>query len=403
MTFGGTWRGVAIAALAGGATACGAGAGSAGAPAAAVRDSAGVTIVENVVADSAAWRWLRLEPELAIGSVAGEGPTSLHRVVGVVWLGEDRLAVANGGSSEIRLFDAAGAHVATFGRAGGGPGEFQALSGVARGVADSILAWDARARRVTVFGPDGTYARDMQLVSDGSVLALAGTLGGGMVLGSQTMFDSPVESSGLQRPPVALASFDAAGTRVAELGRHAGDERTVRIGDRTVEIGLPPFGRRTQFAGHGERVIVATQERGELLVHDLTGRLTRIVRTGVVPAAVTDADLEAHISRVVADMPPDRAAGVRGGLEGMLRVPRKPAHGPLVISDGGEFWLSDFPDPATQRADWTVFDADGVAQARVRLPAGFRLFGVEGDRLYGVARDELDVEYVRVYRVDGGR
>lgn len=386
--------------------ACGAADRAAGAPEAVVRDSAGITIVENVVADSSAWRWwpVRSVPEVEIGTVDGEGPTSLHRVVGVVRLSDGRVAVANGGSSEIRLFDAAGGHVGTLGRAGGGPGEFQALTALLRGPGDSLLAWDVRLRRVTVFGPDGGYARDLQLMADGTPLTLVGTLAGGRLLGSQSIFDNVTEaSSGLQRPPLAVAAFDAAGVRTTEFGRHPGEERTIRIGDGIIQIGLPPFARRTQVAGNGDQVIVATQDRGELLVYGLDGGLTRIVRTGVTPGPVTDADLAAHITRVTADMAPDQQAVVRGGLEAMPRVASRPAHGPLVVADNGDIWLSDFPDPATQHADWTVFDADGVAVARVRLPEGFRLFAVEGDRLVGVARDALDVEYVRVYRLDGGR
>jgi hypothetical protein len=148
---------------------------------------------------------------------------------------------------------------------------------------------------------------------------------------------------------------------------------------------------------------VATQDRGELLFHDAAGRLTRIVRAGVVPGPVTDADLAAHVGRVTADLPPERRETVRAGLERLPRVAGRPAHGPFVVADNGDIWLSDFPDPATQRADWTVFDADGVALARVRVPSGFRLFTIDGDRLLGVVRDELDVEYVRVYRLEGGR
>jgi hypothetical protein len=51
--------------------------------------------------------------------------------------------------------------------------------------------------------------------------------------------------------------------------------------------------------------------------------------------------------------------------------------------------------------DWDVFDAQGRFLGVVNTPAGFtpRVFG--GDKIYGVWRDELDVQYVVRLRIVG--
>ena len=49
--------------------------------------------------------------------------------------------------------------------------------------------------------------------------------------------------------------------------------------------------------------------------------------------------------------------------------------------------------------EWDVFDAEGRLQGMITLPDRFTPFALQGDLLYGVWRDELEVQYVRVFRV----
>ena len=48
---------------------------------------------------------------------------------------------------------------------------------------------------------------------------------------------------------------------------------------------------------------------------------------------------------------------------------------------------------------WSVFDADGSYLGDVTFPAGFQPIRVKGHRFYGIDRDELDVQSVKVLRV----
>lgn len=84
--------------------ACGAGDRADTAPV--VRDSAGITIVEN---SAPAWRpgegWrIAAEPEVEIGVLEGEAPYQLYRVRDAVRLPDGRIVIANGGSNELRYF-----------------------------------------------------------------------------------------------------------------------------------------------------------------------------------------------------------------------------------------------------------------------------------------------------------
>ena len=125
----------------------------------------------SVVAYSAfpppeAARWaLSGEPELSVGVVDGDPEYQFSGIVAVVPF-RGGLLVADGGSGEIRAFDAQGAHMATVGGSGEGPGEFAQLRrlDVVRG--DTILAWDLRTRRVTLFDPSFALIETRQVAPD---------------------------------------------------------------------------------------------------------------------------------------------------------------------------------------------------------------------------------------------
>src|SRR5688500_18511880 len=74
---------------------------------------------------STAVRWTMEErPAVEIGT--GEGEDALYRVTSAARLRDGRIAVANAGTQQVKLFGADGRHLASLGRRGGGPGEFQA-------------------------------------------------------------------------------------------------------------------------------------------------------------------------------------------------------------------------------------------------------------------------------------
>ncbi len=82
--------------------------GEASGPTSEVRDSAGVAIVLNsgeVGPDGGGWA-VDPEPVLSIGTFAGDSLYQLFRVQGAARLPDGRIAVANGGSGEIRVYDA---------------------------------------------------------------------------------------------------------------------------------------------------------------------------------------------------------------------------------------------------------------------------------------------------------
>ena len=73
-----------------------------------------------------------LEEILRVGTIDGDGPASFSRIDGLVVLDDERFAVLDAITQEVRVFAPDGTHVVTHGRKGGGPGEFEAAFGLMR-------------------------------------------------------------------------------------------------------------------------------------------------------------------------------------------------------------------------------------------------------------------------------
>ena len=93
------------------------------------RDSLGVTIVESVAplwGERDAWR-IEEEPILDLAEAGSGEMHTFFRVRDVLRAGSGHLAVADGASQQIRVYDATGRFVRAFGGPGEGPGEFRSL------------------------------------------------------------------------------------------------------------------------------------------------------------------------------------------------------------------------------------------------------------------------------------
>jgi hypothetical protein len=78
----------------------------------------------------------------------GTPATQFVRVMGVARLSSGGIAIANRGTNDIRIFDARGRHVTTFGRTGDGPGEFRRIDWIGRS-GDTAWFYDFGHQRIS--------------------------------------------------------------------------------------------------------------------------------------------------------------------------------------------------------------------------------------------------------------
>lgn len=93
-------------------------------------------------------------PAAVVGGAKDQQPGhALHRVRDALILESGGLAVADEGSQSILFFDSVGNYIGRVGRSGDGPGEFRRIRSLHMLPGDTMAAWDAAARRITLLDP----------------------------------------------------------------------------------------------------------------------------------------------------------------------------------------------------------------------------------------------------------
>jgi len=369
------------------------------------RDSVGVTIIENAV-DTAALRvgWsIDPEPLLTIGGVDADESRQLFEVSGGVILSDGRLAVANNGSSQIRIYGKDGALLAAYGRKGEGPGEFGgvALAGVIGD--DSLVAFDSQLRRVSIIDADTGFVRVYSIGVEGGGYAIArGVLADGALLLGGGMYFSNASGmpSGLVRPESHYLLVGPDGTMVGDLGNVPTMEAFSRVSGSGFSMSGIPFGRLTVIAGSSDRVWLGTGDSWELRSFTPNAELERIVRFNRSLQRVTPSLVDAYVDERVADAADETEARTRRAE--LADVPTSevvPPYQVLRTDVLDDIWIGEFVLPGESTETWTIIDTTGRAIGRVTTPRGALPLYIASDRLLAVTRDELDVESLTLWRL----
>lgn len=365
-----------------------------------VRDSAGIRIVENPAPDpGAAPLWaVATEPRVDIGVLEGAEAYQLSQVGGAVRLSDGRIVVANGGSQEVRFFDTTGRYLATAGRKGGGPGEFERLGPVFALPGDSVAAFDWNLRRVSLFDSAGHFLRSFTLdVTAAAPVPLGRLADGAWLCNRMFTFRPGGEGTQVVRDTTALLVFDSSGAFRDSIGRFPGPEWYVRSQGNGAMASSLPFGTNTEVVVGGDRFYAGQSGRYEIVRYSVAGAPELIIRRAWAPQRVTDDD----VSRLKAERLARTDAGFRPNLERLYQdIPFPstfPAFDALRVDPLGNLWVLDSSRPGDQRRRWTVFSPDGVMLGAVETPRGLSVREIGRDYVLGTWRDALDVEHVRLY------
>lgn len=381
--------------------AAGCGAGDAGRGDVVMRDSAGIQIVEarrGLWPEGREWR-VPSPPRLEIGVVEGDPAYQLFRVTGATRLKDGRIVVANGGSSQLRVFDADGRFLGEVGGPGEGPGEFRALVGVWPYRGDSIAAWDGRLRRITVFDRELQFVRSARLERPGFNPIVLGAFPDGSVVTFDEQLELPDASPREQYG--TFARHGPEGEFLDSIARYP-TFTTVPIqgpDGTNLFISVVTFGPHTVAAVAPANFVVGTARDYELRVHSRDGLLVRLIRWHGPDRAVRDADVAKYREeRLESARNVDELRRVRAEIEQTPVAPEFPAYRMLVVDRTGNLWVESYPRPGENgRRRWTVFDAAGRMLGDVAIPERLWVFEIGDDYVLGVERDELGVEYVRMY------
>jgi hypothetical protein len=330
-------------------------------------------------------------------------------------LSDGRLVIVDGGSLEIRWFNADGSFSHRAGGRGEGPGELSRVQSGALLAGDSLVIFDPRNQRLTWFDSQGTLARTRRLDLGVSLGVALQEFERGHLL---VTVEGPNHNFGgasynyTRDSLFAVLVTDASAPDT--ILRLTGAEAVTWVdyvdgtpsGTRQMEL---PFGERTLVGGPGTSVAVVRSNDDAMRFFSLDGGIVHSAhRSDLDPPLVSPELWQQYVTTAVERAMTTGASAelAREGAEERLELlpegRRVPNYDRMLIDRVGErIWLRDFMLPWMSDApqDWTVHDEQGRILARLETPAGFDLMHVAQDRLVGVDRDGMGVEYVAVYQL----
>ena len=396
------------------AVACGGGADASGRGA--VRDSAGIEIVENTQptwTEAAAWR-LSDAPTLDMGGTEGDSAHEFFQVAGAVRLSDGTIVVANNGTHELRYFGSDGTPGERVGGKGAGPGEFQMLMSLDKLPGDSLLAYDPMNRRLTVFDAAGRHVRDVATSSPAALVmfGIVGRLADGTYLASTPNTRMGPEmlsrSPGPARDSTLVLRLDSAGRAIDTLGLFPAGRvvvTQVEMLGRSFPMPLPvPFSPTTVVAAGPDAVYVGTTDTYEIRAFSPAGELQRLIRRDVPGRPVTKADQEEFTARL-RDLPGGNAMmnpvmeQFRKAMSEAEYPETMPAYSNLLVDADGNLWVADHPGAKTMPTPWAVFTPEGRLLGTVTMPEGFQVREIGSDYVLGQKADDTEIEHIVLYQL----
>lgn len=330
------------------------------------------------------------------------GGEPLVRVAGAVRLG-DRLVVADAGAHRLRFYDLAGKLLRTAGREGNGPGEFRHLAWAGSLPGDSVGAWDAGLRRLSVYSRDGDLGRTAEFGVRGFFPAVHGVFtDGSLLIAAQiAAVQAPASGGDAWRDTAVFVRMSSTGEVRDTVGRFPGPEQyALHAGAGTAgrTYGLP-FGRETFAAVHHDRAFVATGDGYEVTAYDPSGRSQSRLRVRVDPRPVSPANIRAYRAEILENLGAADAPEWAKALEAAPYPRQMPALAGLAVSATGDVWVHEYhPTGAPERESrWAVFDSGWRPMAVVRGPVRFQLFQIGPDWVLGRQVHADGEEHVLIY------
>jgi hypothetical protein len=373
-----------------------------------VSDSAGIEIITlRMTGDNTEMH----EPTLLLDLGLAEGAEEyvLAGVAGAVQLSDGRLVVANGATSELRFYSETGEFLQQVGHAGEGPGEFRDIAFLDVLPGDTIIVYDARLRRTSLFGLDGSFIAS-HLLADASLPYVGGPIGPGG-LGAMNFVGEEEEGLGVYtaqtevgRINVQRGAFEVFDTIPS------GEESRVQYQGRITRA-FRPFGLESDIAAGGEKLFVLSSgEDGAIRVYAADGTLQRIIRVEFPQRPADAAAVEAWVESWIASFPagsPQVEAWWRHGFRETPAPASVPSFRSLIADENGNACAERYPLTWTGATTYFCFSSDGHFRRSIRLGEGPVRLGphaffdpaleIGADYVLGVWQDSLDVQHVRMY------
>ena len=362
-------------------------------PSATVTDSAGVTVVINTGEDRPL-DWAA-EPVMRLAALDEEGE-GFFQASDLAVVERDRIAVLDGMTKRVVLYDRDGTFLAQYGREGSGPGEFQFPMVILAMPHRGVGVFDAMNHRLERF--DSTLAPGAP-----DPFAQLSYFGGHMAYaGAYLVFPTHDYSQPDVRPQALTAVGPRDTLEIVQYVQKVGGAIQIEscgMGFNGIEPIFSPTLRWSEGLD-GTVAVVGTEHYEVDLYRAPDFRLQRRIRRQVPTIEATLDMAVASVGNGMRVMTPagERVCDAKEVAEKRGFTSEVPPIGRVAVSPAGELWVERWASRGEPRAI-DVLDPDGEYLGTLPLGFPFPDEFLGEDSILKIEKDELDVASVGVYRV----
>lgn len=381
----------------------------------AVRDSAGIHIVDH--AGPAPAQWVAGDT-VSIGRIEGAHEYTFNRVSDVSVGPDGRVYVLDSGDNVVKVYDSDGTFAYRLGGPGDGPSEFRGASRLLW-AGDTLEVFDARVPKLVQFvGPDFVDSRPSRLTIweyGGPVLLARVPEGFVAVFVTGCRLPRPKDLRPLWKA-VTLDPTGAVRDTVAILANTAtlpiywatGCSGMNALGRAGPQLAVRPDGRAAYGDGSTYQVALfdlpAAPPGG---YHGAMPTPSLVIRRRAQAPALTHDSIDAYRNRYTKppkDRPVDQAMihAIEAAWDSTGFPDHLPFYRALLWDDDGRLWVGETPPEHATAQRWAVYSDEGELLAEMELPVALSVKAISHDRVWGTVTDELGVTYVRGYRIRPG-
>jgi hypothetical protein len=365
------------------------------------RDSAGVLVVENA---RPAWSVserlsLGAQPRLVFGNSA-DSAYRFRQVRGVMLLPDGRIAVADGGSLQLRLFGARGSFLSASAGKGNGTGQLLNMHWARRLRGDTI-AIGAGLATVALYSSTGQFVRTAAFARRGAApparpFLLAALLNSGMAVVAPLQGMTP-RATGVRwvdSLPLKLVAESDGIQR--ELGMFPYLE-VEQVSSGPTPVWLSPVG---VFAASDDRFYAGFGDRYQIRVYAADGTLRSIIRRSWTPTPISAGDWEHWVVEWSKLWVRTTGAEREREIQSVRESPwaeENPAFSQFIVDRTGRLLVREahwqdaiaagsLTDTPAVPSSWSVFDSRGRWLGDVAMPTGVQPFEIGTNYVAGVMR-----------------
>ncbi len=357
-------------------------------------------------------QWTVGPPSFSVGGMSEDPDYQLFDARGATRLSDGRVAILNGGTSQIRFYGPDGTHLMDVGGEGDGPGEFRYMASMVPLPGDTLLI-TSQTPGFSWVSPDGEVVRSQRFnifgvridcrISEGNFVTLPDATT--MARYDDNFYGSecPTSPPNPWRQSALLAHVDPIEESWDTIAIVPGTERN--------SPNYRVFGHEALVAVATDGIYAHDTDSDVILKLSLGGDTLAVLPRPFSPRPVPDSARTATVREFQRN-----GETIRGNP--YLYPEMLPAVGRLIASRDGNLWVMAYPEVAEPQTtnrfshsyyrygppeggSWMVLNDQGETLAEIRTPPGFFPMEITSDYMLGIERDEFDVETIVIYPIEG--